>query len=66
MSGIFDIDHSIAVQSGARSSSTTGREPPMKEIIVLATLAFAVAAGAVTMVTVHPHWAMMACGNPNC
>jgi hypothetical protein len=38
----------------------------MKEIIVLATLAFAVAAGAVTTVTVHPHWAMMACGNPNC
>jgi hypothetical protein len=43
VSGIFDIDHSIAVQSGARLSSTTGREPPMKEIIVLATLALPLA-----------------------
>ena len=39
-------------------------EAIMKKIIVLATLAFAVGVGAVTMV--HPHWAMMACGNPNC
>jgi hypothetical protein len=43
VSGIFDIDHSIAVQAGARLSSTTGREPPMKEIIVLATLALPLA-----------------------
>jgi hypothetical protein len=39
---------------------------PMKKIIALATLAFAVAAGAVTVETVHPHLAMMTCGNPNC
>ena len=37
----------------------------MKKIIALATLAF-VAAGAVTVVSVHPHLAMMTCGNPNC
>jgi hypothetical protein len=38
----------------------------MKKTIALATLAFTIAAGAVTMVIVQPHWAMMACGNPNC
>jgi hypothetical protein len=38
----------------------------MKKIITLATLAIAVAAGAMTVVTVHPHLAMMTCGNPNC
>ena len=38
----------------------------MKKIIILAALALTFTVGTVTMVTVHPHWAMMACGNPNC
>ena len=38
----------------------------MKKIIVLATLALAVAADAVTVVAVRPQWAMTTCGNPHC
>ena len=38
----------------------------MKKIIVLATLALAVAAGAVTVVAVGLKWAMTTCGNPHC
>jgi len=38
----------------------------MKKIIVLAVLAFALAAGTVAVMTVHPHSAVADCGTGGC
>jgi len=38
----------------------------MKKLLVLAALAFALATGAVTVMTVHPHTAVADCGSGSC
>jgi len=38
----------------------------MKKIIAIAVLAFALAAGTVAVMTVHPHSAVADCGGNNC